>query len=367
MNQPNALAASGPPQTGRRNRTAARRATWAPALVMGAVAASILFLSLAKWPDTPDGWLHLQRTRALGEAFRYGVLYPHWFPDFSFGYGYPVLNFYSPAFYYPPALLAWLGVGVVDAVRISLAVGYGISAAAMYILLRTRSSGIAALTGTVLFLLFPYRLYDLFVRGALPEFAAFMWLPLIVYFSWPPVNSGDIPSKVWRLPPGGLAASLCWAGLILTHNLTAMMAAVMAAGAWILLAIVTLVRVPRAEARSAVLWRYSLHILVPVLLGALLSAWYWVPALMEAGWVGIGAGASGAGYANHFATWGDLFTWALVYPYPAAAAPTVPLPSWILAVLLLAAIGVARKSTAPLRTALLLPCGGSHCDLADDG
>ena len=76
------------------------------------------------------------------------------------------------------------------------------------------------------------------------------------------------------------------------------------------------------------LLRLSWRLLLPVLLGALVSAWDRAPALLEAPWVGIGATAAG-GYADHFATWADLFTWALVYPYPAASAPTVPLPGWV--------------------------------------
>ena len=147
------------------------------------IPAIALYWMTAAWPETPDGWLHLQRVRALAEALRMGVVFPRWFPDFSFGYGYPVLNFYAPAFYYLPASLNLLGIDVLQAVRISLAVVFGLSSVGMFRLLRSWTTFWPALAGTVLYLAFPYRLYDLFVRGALPEFAAFLWLPLIVLFS----------------------------------------------------------------------------------------------------------------------------------------------------------------------------------------
>src|SRR3954447_25561027 len=99
-------------------------------------AALFLYIGTAVWPDTPDGGFHLQRVRALAEALQAGVLYPRWFPDFSFGYGYPVLNYYAPGFYYPPALLVLLGFDVATAVRLTLAVLYAISALGMYVLLR---------------------------------------------------------------------------------------------------------------------------------------------------------------------------------------------------------------------------------------
>ena len=75
-----------------------RGAVW---ILAGVALPLALYAATASWPDTPDGLFHLQRVRALAEALRVGVLYPRWFPDFAFGYGYPVLNFYAPAFYYP--------------------------------------------------------------------------------------------------------------------------------------------------------------------------------------------------------------------------------------------------------------------------
>lgn len=63
---------------------------------------------------------------------------------------------------------------------------------------------------------------------------------------------------------------------------------------------------------------------------------------------GIGAGTEDGGYARHFASLGDLFAWSLVFPYPPAAAPTVPLPAWFVLIIALAAIGFAwRKHTMP--------------------
>lgn len=60
-----------------------------------AVSSSVPILWLTNaWPSTThDGLIHMRRIRALADALRAGVLYPRWFPDYSFGYGYPVLNY----------------------------------------------------------------------------------------------------------------------------------------------------------------------------------------------------------------------------------------------------------------------------------
>jgi hypothetical protein len=321
--------------------------SWLIPAVLCLLAGTVLFWALAPWPSTPDGWLHLQRVRALAEALQAGVLYPRWFPDFSFGYGYPVLNFYAPGFYYGPALLAAAGIEVVAAVRIGLAVWFALSGLGMYALLRRWVGLSPALVGTILYLVFPYRLYDLFVRGALPEFAAFLWLPLIVLCT---LRSADSLKARGRLGLDGCLAlgALCWAGLILTHNLTAMMAALMAVLLVPLLALFHDRRAPQTKGYGRRLMMVSWAVLLPLLLGLLVSAWYWAPALLEARWVGIGLGLETGGYANHFAHWGDLFTWALIYPYPSAADATVPLPAWLLLVAALGAFALAVRNKGDL-------------------
>jgi len=70
----------------------------------------------------------MYRIRALANALRAGVLYPRWFPDYSFGYGYPVLNYFPPLSYYPSALLNLAGLDMVASLRIPIAAGFALSA-----------------------------------------------------------------------------------------------------------------------------------------------------------------------------------------------------------------------------------------------
>lgn len=299
----------------------------------------------SEWPDTPDGLFHLQRIRALSDALRMGVIYPRWFSDFAFGYGYPVFHYYAPAFYYPPALLHLLGFDLILAARVTLAVVYALSGAAMLLLLRGWTGWGAALFGTALFLANPYRLYDFFVRGALPEFAAFLWLPLLVYAACAVASANlRLRSLANRLSPRQTAPiaalALTVAGLIVTHNLSAFMALMAAGAAWTA-AMGSALIASESEAgglrRQAKSWT---AIGLAAATGMLLSAPYALPALLDARWVNIGASATGAGYANHLTTWRDLWAWSAVYPYPAASDAFVPLPAYALFILAAAVVAL---------------------------
>ena len=207
-----------------------RLTSYARAWLVGAVligfALLILFSGSIPWADTPDGLFHFQRTRALTEALQAHVFYPRLFPDFAFDYGHPILHYYAPLSYYPAAVLHWSGLDLEFAVLAGLALFTAASALAMYGFLRCWTGVWAALAGALLYMLWPYRLYDLFIRGALPEFAAFTWLPLIglgLIKLWQ--HAGKRGSMRESIEPKYLVLTvLAWCALILTHNLSALIA-----------------------------------------------------------------------------------------------------------------------------------------------
>ena len=327
--------------------------------------AAALYGLTADWPATPDGLFHLHRVRALAEALRWGVLYPRWFPDFAFGYGYPVFNFYAPAFYYPPALLYLAGLDILTAVRVTLAVAYALSGVGMYGLLRRWTRPVPAVLGAILYLVYPYHLYDLFVRGALPEFVAFLWPPLIVWTTLrglAPAADVTLSPRLrgrrfvrTRAAPSGwtAAAALSWAGLILTHNLTALMAAlagVSLVALWVVIAL--------ASGRRAHLGRRLVAEIVlcasPLILGAGLSAAYALPALVETQWVGLSGGAGTSGYVAHFSALRELFDGGLLYRYPEASQAVVPAPGYALVLLILVVLTLLWPSARGWRVGLSL-------------
>ena len=268
-----------------------------------------LFALTSSWPgDTHDGETHIRRIEALTAALQAGVIYPRWLPDLMFGYGKPVLNYYSPGFYYPVALLNSAGLDLIPCIRIALSVGFALSAWWMFRLSRLFVSIWPATVSVIAFQFYPYRIYDLFVRGAFPEFCAFFWLPPIVFFTVQAARTDAKAAGRFSFPVLVASAGIAWAGLILTHNLTALMAVLMLAAA--LACILVL------QFRAQATWLPILASgIVPVAVGASLAAWYVLPALLELGWVmngrrlftGIGAG--------HFLEWTELLSLDAVYPY----------------------------------------------------
>ena len=186
----------------------------------------VVLLTLpALWPllrqgffVSDDGLFHVYRVAALADAWSHGVLYPRLFPDFGFGYGQAVLNFYAPLTYVPGALLASLGVNPATAVEITIALGFVLAALAIYGTTRSLWGPVGGVLAAVAYTYFPYHLADAYLRGAVPEFFAFIWPPLIL---WATTDAFRKERPVGPLLWGALA----WTGLIFTHNLTALMMA----------------------------------------------------------------------------------------------------------------------------------------------
>ncbi len=267
-----------------------------------------------------DGLFHVYRATALADAWQHGVLHPRLFPDFGFGYGQAVLNFYAPLAYWPPALLSLLGISPFAAVEITFALGFVLAAFAAYGFARSLWGPWGGLLAAVAYTYFPYHLADVYVRGALPEHMAFIWPPLILW-----ALTAVFRSAQPRLP--FLWGALAWAGLVYTHNLTALLMLPVAVLYAALLAAWT--RQPRR----------LLHAAAMLALGLGLSAPLWLPYFAESRYVGLALGPSD-GYRAHLAPLGQLVQTAFVYRYrdrspvvsPDALRADYPL-SWLTAAL----------------------------------
>ena len=145
----------------------------------------------AVWPlltrgltASADGELHLFRMIALGEQVRKGVLFPCWVPELYTGLGYPLFNYYAPLSYYPGVLLHALGFSYASSLVLSfciliLAGGLGTYRLALDIF-GERFRG-AALVAAVAYMLTPYLLTNVYIRGAIAEVAAQALLPWIFW------------------------------------------------------------------------------------------------------------------------------------------------------------------------------------------
>jgi hypothetical protein len=142
-----------------------------------------------------------------------GILYPRWQPDFAFGYGYPFFNIYGPLSSYAGEFFHLLGFGFADAVKIVLALSVVGSGLAMYGFVKQVLGRQAGLVAAVAYMVIPYRLVDLYVRTALAQSVAYLFVPLVFWGVCATLHRPRLVSV--------LALAFAYGGLILTHPLTA--------------------------------------------------------------------------------------------------------------------------------------------------
>jgi hypothetical protein len=145
-------------------------------------------------------------------AIRDGVWYPGWGTDHALGYGYPTFVYYPPLAYYAAEAVLLLGAGAVAAVKWTWALATIGAGLAMYAFGRHILGRQRGLLMAIVYTYAPYHLVDIYVRAALAEYCAFVWMPLALL-------------AFHRLTEEVTASRAAWAGLAygalwLTHNVT---------------------------------------------------------------------------------------------------------------------------------------------------
>jgi hypothetical protein len=112
------------------------------------------------------------------------ILYPRWQPDFAFGHGYPFFNIYGPLSTYVGEAFHLLGSGFADAVKMVFALSIIGSGLAMYGFVKQIMGRQAGLVAAVAYMVIPYRLVDVYVRAALAESVAYVFVPLVLWGVW---------------------------------------------------------------------------------------------------------------------------------------------------------------------------------------
>lgn len=254
---------SAPTQEARRERSVAPRGDTHPLLPWLAIVFVAAFVTQRLWePGALAGhsaWYDLTRMAVLDSAIRAGDWFPTWTPELYFGYGSPLFQFYAPLSYYLAEIPVLLGTDCATGLKLASGLSLLASGFAMCAFARRHVSPLAASFAGILYMVAPYRFVDLYVRHALGEHCAFMWLPLIAL--------GTERFVAERSRPGLLLAAAATACLILTHNIMAMIGLpVSVAAGWVL------------GARSVAILPL-LRAGVPAAFGVSLATFFWWPAL----------------------------------------------------------------------------------------
>jgi hypothetical protein len=235
----------------------------------------------------------LLRTHQLAVNLRAGVFPARWMPDAAYGFGYPFFSYYAALPYYVAAGLTVIGLNILTAIKLTQTLFLAAAALAMYHWVeRVLWSRAGAWLAAVAYTAAPFHLVNVYVRGdSLSEFGAFAFYPLIL---WGLDRLTRQPTLRRTLLP-----ALAYAGLIVTHNVSALIFS-----PFVLLYVVLHVWrfVARGSERQfAKSLSYSSLLILPLVVALLLSAWFWLPALREAEYVQLDVQTTGYFfYGNHF-------------------------------------------------------------------
>jgi hypothetical protein len=233
-----------------------------------------LFAALAAEPlareqmtCSDDGPFHLYRAVQLGALLEAGHWFPRWAPHMAQGYGFPFFNFYAPLSSYFVVLLHRFGLEYPAALKLAFALAIWLAGCAAYLPARARWGERAGLVAGVAYLFAPYLAYDVLFRANFAETLAFVWPPLTL---WALQGLTEEGGKLKGRPLSFfLLLPFCYAALILTHNIFALIASPLFVGYLGLLA---------WRRRS---WAVLTQGGLALALGVGLTTYFWLPALAE--------------------------------------------------------------------------------------
>lgn len=212
---------------------------------------------------TDDGALHIFRTVALDRALGDGVLYPRWFPDLAFGYGFPFFNYREPLGYYAIEAIHKLGADFPLALNLVLALGVVAAGQTMSLWVGSLFNRSAGLVAGLVYMAAPYTLIGAITRANQPEVLALALLPLILW-------------AFRRLALHGrrrdfVLAVMTYAALLLTHNISSLIFTPLLLAYCVLLTAYSSRTTPHALRTT----------LIAALISLALTAFFWLPALAE--------------------------------------------------------------------------------------
>ena len=238
-----------------------------------------------------DSLTYVPRIVEFLKAILDGHVPPFWAPDLGAGFGQPEFGFSPPLTYLAALPFQLAGLHLADCLQLGLLALVAAGTWAVYRLSRELPVSRTAAVGAAAFWLFsPYLHTDLFVRYAMAESAAMAVAPLAVLLCWRLVAAPTGPAAL-------AAAAAAVALVVLGHNCVS------------LLVVPFLAALPLASlalGKRPVETAPALRVGLALAFGLALSAFFWVPALTEGGFVKTDKLLNLVSWRDHFPTFGQL-------------------------------------------------------------
>ena len=220
-----------------------------------------------------------------------------WAPHIAGGYGYPVFNYYAPLFSYLGAALASL-MPLLSAFNIAVFLVFTLAGFGMYLFALELWPRPAAFTAAVLYLAAPYHLLELYVRGTTAELTAYAVFPFVL---WAIRAALLRDGRRWSFMAIGI-----FAGFFLAHNISMMV--------FFPVSLLYLFLCWHMECRHDGRGRALGRGIAVIISAMLLTAFFWLPAVLETGLVHIHNAESSKAFIRDafialpslvFSSWGD--------------------------------------------------------------
>ena len=206
--------------------------------------------------------LHSALLQSFYSNLTQGNIFPQWAGDICGGYGCPAHMFEYPLPYYIASIFHFLGFNYLNSIKILLAFSFVSSGIVMYLWLKTELGELAAFVGSLFYLFAPYHLEDLHFRVSVGEVLSFTLLPLVFLFIKLFMNT--------KKPIHFILLAFSVGLLIMAHGNT-----LMSAGPLMLLYILFLLQNSKDKIKDL------LTVCLSMIFGFLLTAFYWIPTLLE--------------------------------------------------------------------------------------
>jgi len=210
----------------------------------------------------PQDLHHLADIYQMARAFASGQIPPRLGPDFTFGYSYPLFNFYYVLPFYIGALFYALFGSLTASFESVFVLSAVLSVFGMYLFLREFFDKLPSFVGSLLFLYTPYRAVQIYVRGAMGEALALSILPFVFW------AGAKLIKKPNAVNVSILALTL--SVFLLSHNYLWLLSAV-----WIVLFIVCILVFEKEKIKIIK------NLALSVVLGLGMSFYWWFPAFFE--------------------------------------------------------------------------------------
>ncbi len=208
---------------------------------------------------------HVVRLYLLDRAIKEGSLFPRWVGGLGFGFGYPLFNFYPPLVYYVAEFFHLIGFSLFLSVKLTFILGFLLAAIGIFLFVKNLIGRMAGIVALVLYTYFSYHAVNAYVRGALAEFFGMAILPFVF------LSLDNLFKK--KNSQAILIFAIVFALMMLVHPLVSFPALFYL----VFFGIFYLVISKNQKERLS----FIVSGIKSVLLGLGLSAFFWLPSLME--------------------------------------------------------------------------------------